>query len=327
MSNRIATVTPADGLNLREAPSRDGKFLGLLAQGQQVTITAAAAPPADAWRRVETPLGPGFVHGAYISVDGVRAVTEEPPGLDPVMGPPKAPPEDRTGAPEPQPTYTVVTGDTLSGIGAKLGLNWHDIAAANAMTPPFSLSVNQVLKLPVAPPVKGVIEILNPLSEDCVVTSSSAQGHHVPYGGNRSCDLDSAAGSSQGKPVRFAVSPPPHYEIRGVVTVIGDACASGVVADGGRKVQLRLEYRSAGTAEWLNSGAWVLYSHLDPVKVAVGAEISPDGHLGFLGPEGGGEYDSDCARGSHTHIEATRGMWVIDEEVRVGPSAVIKIAL
>lgn len=45
-------------------------------------------------------------------------------------------------------TYTVVPNDTLSGIGAKTGHNWKDIAALNGIGSPYTIYPNQKLKLP-----------------------------------------------------------------------------------------------------------------------------------------------------------------------------------
>lgn len=45
-------------------------------------------------------------------------------------------------------TYTVVSGDTLSGIGAKTGRAWPSIAAKNGISAPYTIYPNQVLRLP-----------------------------------------------------------------------------------------------------------------------------------------------------------------------------------
>lgn len=45
-------------------------------------------------------------------------------------------------------TYTVVSGDTLSGIGSKLGVNWKDIANANGITSPYTIYPGQKLTIP-----------------------------------------------------------------------------------------------------------------------------------------------------------------------------------
>lgn len=45
-------------------------------------------------------------------------------------------------------TYTVVSGDTLSGIGVKTGHNWQEIANLNGIPSPYIIYPKQVLKLP-----------------------------------------------------------------------------------------------------------------------------------------------------------------------------------
>lgn len=44
--------------------------------------------------------------------------------------------------------YTVISGDTLSGIGQKLGVNWKDIASANGISSPYTIYVGQKLTIP-----------------------------------------------------------------------------------------------------------------------------------------------------------------------------------
>lgn len=45
-------------------------------------------------------------------------------------------------------TYTVKSGDCLSTIGSKLGVNWRDIANINGISSPYIIYVGQVLKVP-----------------------------------------------------------------------------------------------------------------------------------------------------------------------------------
>ena len=45
-------------------------------------------------------------------------------------------------------TYEVQPGDTLSGIGEKFGVDWHQIAAANNIPPPYTLYPGQRLTIP-----------------------------------------------------------------------------------------------------------------------------------------------------------------------------------
>ena len=68
-------------------------------------------------------------------------------------------------APAPAPSqpqgnsnYIVVRGDTLSGIGKRLGIKWQDIASYNGIVKPYTIYVGQKLRLPAsvnAPEDKG----------------------------------------------------------------------------------------------------------------------------------------------------------------------------
>ena len=46
------------------------------------------------------------------------------------------------------PYVTVNKGDTLSGIGRKLGVDWKDIAAVNGISAPYTLHIGQKLRIP-----------------------------------------------------------------------------------------------------------------------------------------------------------------------------------
>lgn len=48
---------------------------------------------------------------------------------------------------EPAKTYTVVSGDTLSEIGTKTGVQWQKIASLNGIKAPYVIHSGQVLKL------------------------------------------------------------------------------------------------------------------------------------------------------------------------------------
>jgi LysM repeat protein len=162
------------------------------------------------------------------------------------------------------------------------------------------------------------IEVLNPFAAACTVTSSSAQGHHVPYGGTMSCDADVDT-ASRGAPVSLRVrSNGP--ALRGVVESVRPACASQRIEDGGFVVIVALE-----RAEGDTTGLRVAYAHLDPVAVGVGDVLdASDAMLGALGPEVAqdwgpeaglsghqhgpnepqrAEYHSSCAQHSHLHLE------------------------
>jgi LysM repeat protein len=51
------------------------------------------------------------------------------------------------GDPPPPATYTVVSGDTLSGIAVKTGKSVADLSAWNGISDPNSINIGQVLKL------------------------------------------------------------------------------------------------------------------------------------------------------------------------------------
>ena len=58
--------------------------------------------------------------------------------------------EDTAPSPDISHTYTVVRGDTLSGIGGKVGVAWREIALLNGIVEPYTIHAGQVLKLPSA---------------------------------------------------------------------------------------------------------------------------------------------------------------------------------
>ncbi len=323
---RIATVIPEEGLRLRESPSTTAPVLGLLSKGESVTITAASGR----WRRVETVLGAGYAHGDYLTVDGRLPVADEERQLDPEIRPEELlRNDDRVGGLSPI-TYLVRTGDSLSAIGSKFGVDWRKLAAANSLLDPYPIFVGQLLKIPGGLVVSGMIEILNPLaasldSPAAFATASSNQAHHTPYGGNRSCDIAfPAAVGNPGKVARFLVRAQEGVRIRGRVFSVQPACASQRLDDGGEAAKVMLE-QATGDGDFRATGAWVLYAHLSPVAVSVGQLVQHEDILGKLGAADGREYDSPCARGSHTHVEATNASWVCDTGDSLGRSPLLRI--
>jgi LysM repeat protein len=63
---------------------------------------------------------------------------------------PKGSPEPAKPATPSTSTYTVKSGDTLSGIGTKTGIKWETIASLNGIKSPYTIKVGQVLKLKAA---------------------------------------------------------------------------------------------------------------------------------------------------------------------------------
>ncbi len=178
-----------------------------------------------------------------------------------------------------------------------------------------------------------LLSVVQPFDSTAVVTTSSTHGHHRPYGGTHSCDLDVLT-ASRGARVSFdLVTNGP--EVRGVVESVRPACASGVIAHGGSCVQLQVERRDT---DWVPTGLRVLYAHLDPVLVAVGDVLSasrtPIGALGPAQPQDwarGGpcgqahgpddprreEYHSSCCVHSHTHMEGFGASAIVGRGARL----------
>lgn len=61
---------------------------------------------------------------------------------------PRSTPRPTAGAPETPATYTVKSGDTLSGIAGVYGTTWQELAELNNLEDPRRLRVGQELKLP-----------------------------------------------------------------------------------------------------------------------------------------------------------------------------------
>ncbi|MGW3724842.1 N-acetylmuramoyl-L-alanine amidase [Streptomyces sp. NPDC000851] len=102
-------------------------------------------------------------------------------------------PADTPAKPAPKPaTYTVKDGDTLSGIGRKLGVSWESLAAANGIKAPFTITVGQVLKVPSgsrpapSPAPKPVVDLSRVV--DAARRNPSASGTPVTYAGVRTVE-------------------------------------------------------------------------------------------------------------------------------------------
>ena len=96
-------------------------------------------------------LGSGGVDGIFGDKTdaGVRAVqTAAGIQVDGIVGPDtRAALQDDEG-PHTARTYTVVSGDSLSRIGSRLGVPWRKIAEANGIADPWIIHPGQVLVIP-----------------------------------------------------------------------------------------------------------------------------------------------------------------------------------
>ena len=61
---------------------------------------------------------------------------------------PVAPVETKPSNSNTASTYVVKSGDCLSTIGSKLGVNWKEVASANGINSPYIIYVGQVLTIP-----------------------------------------------------------------------------------------------------------------------------------------------------------------------------------
>lgn len=311
-------VVNTDRLNLRPSPSTELPPLGLLLGGEVLTVLGQTA---NGWFQVETHFGPGFVHGDFLTLQ--TTPTEEPdqpelPEVPDIVEPGRA---VITGCPD---IYVVRAGDSWQSIAIDLGVPAPQLALASGLSPSVALNVNQLLRVPPREVAVGAAVLRNPLPGASAITSSSSNGHHTPYGGTHSADLDVTDRDTRGAEVRFNVELP-GAELRGRVTRVSPACASGKLEDGGQRVDIELERRPIGGADW-TAVARLTFAHLDPVDVALDAAVSPGEVIGRLGPPPGdfntqanighahpegdprrGEYHSSCAIHSHLHLEVTNG--------------------
>ena len=304
-------IVATEGLNQRIGPGQEFPSRGILLSGDTVDLLDLQGVW---WRLISERFGPGFAHSAFIEVL----------------------PEPVVDIPPPEITYTCERNDTLILIGLRFGVPFMEIAGLNGIVDPFTIEIGQVLRVPLTAgtsieperfiPPAGSISVLNPLDFNggTEVTSSSLQGHHIVFLGTCSLDLDIQGAGTPGTPVRFNVAASSGTELRGRVQEIGLACRSQRLEDGGRTVRIAIESRQRG-GEFVDTGNWVLYAHLDPVTVSRGEIVPVGGIVGALGPDGGGEYDSSCARASHIHIEASNATTSLFERMLVGSDPVLTI--
>jgi LysM repeat protein len=86
---------------------------------------------------------PGYAPGKMMDMDLVRDDLEEALKGKTTTTPQKPAEPKPTGS-----TYTVLAGDTLSGIGRKLKVDWQELAKLNSLKAPYVIKPGQKLKVP-----------------------------------------------------------------------------------------------------------------------------------------------------------------------------------
>lgn len=119
-------VTPKIGLNVRAGPGTGYKKLGALTCGTTVEVSAIE----NGWATIDYGGRTAYVCASYIKEIG----TDSNAGAA----------ASGTG----EAVYTVVKGDTLSGIAARYGSTWRKLAEYNSITDPNLIFPGQRIKIP-----------------------------------------------------------------------------------------------------------------------------------------------------------------------------------
>lgn len=114
-------VTPINGLNVRTGPSTSYKKLGALVCGAVVEVSTIE----NGWAVIQHGGQKAYVYAKYLkAVDSQKATTSA------------------------EAIYTVVKGDTLSGIAAKYGTTYQKLAELNGISNPNLIYPGQEIKIP-----------------------------------------------------------------------------------------------------------------------------------------------------------------------------------
>ncbi|MFE8916886.1 peptidoglycan-binding protein [Streptomyces globisporus] len=88
---------------------------------------------------------PGYAPGKMMDMDSVRDDAQGVLEKKPKPSTPQKPSQPKPAGSD----YTVLAGDTLSGIGRKLKVDWEELAKLNGLKDPYPLVPGQKLKVPV----------------------------------------------------------------------------------------------------------------------------------------------------------------------------------
>jgi murein DD-endopeptidase MepM/ murein hydrolase activator NlpD len=126
-----------------------------LATREQQIVVAERTLQGQGWNAWPVCSSKAGVRGYGVDLRVTPAPQPEPapapPAPDPAPAPaPVADPAPPAADPTPaiaEADYMVVAGDTLSGIAAQVGVDWHDIATWNNLAAPYEIFPGQVLHL------------------------------------------------------------------------------------------------------------------------------------------------------------------------------------
>lgn len=120
------TYTLKTAVKLRTGTSTSAGIISTLPAGSQIKTDAAIIINGYRWARQPRGNGYGFMATGPVgnTLEYVTTTTSKPAAR----------------------SYTVKSGDTLSGIGAKLGVNWTTMASKNGIRSPYVIKPGQKLK-------------------------------------------------------------------------------------------------------------------------------------------------------------------------------------
>jgi LysM repeat protein len=127
----------------------------------------------------------GSAWGGHTSCPGSKIVAQLPEIVrraKAIVGQPADTTPDKPSAAD---TYTVKAGDTLSGIGTKLGVAWRTLATLNGLKEPYTLSVGQKLKVRAAD-TRPVVDLSKLIA--AAKSNPTAKGTPVTYAGVRTVE-------------------------------------------------------------------------------------------------------------------------------------------
>jgi LysM repeat protein len=126
----------------------------------------------------------GSAWGGHTSCPGSKIVAQLPEIVrraKAIVGQPVTTPDK----PSTADTYTVKAGDTLSGIGTKLGVAWRTLATLNGLKEPYTLAIGQKLKVRAAD-TRPVVDLSKLVA--AAKSNPAAKGTPVTYAGVRTVE-------------------------------------------------------------------------------------------------------------------------------------------